>query len=101
MLYLDGDLDYYTTKDLLNEVREQLTTRPRHLHLNCAALTFCDTSGISALLEVRRQATTVGTEATLRDLSPRLVRTLQISGLLDYLAGTSQPNTHRSAPGLP
>lgn len=53
--------------------------RPR-LVLDCAALTFCDSRGLGQLLMVRQRLENAGGVLILADVSPQLLRTLELTG---------------------
>jgi anti-sigma B factor antagonist len=55
-LCVTGDLDIGTTGQFDRAVSEALRTRPGSLLVDLAATTFCDCTGITALLVARRAA---------------------------------------------
>ena len=60
ILDISGELDL-ACADLLEQVVEPLLTEPRRIVVDVSDLTFCDTFGLSALLELcERQAATGG-----------------------------------------
>src|SRR3954452_15793629 len=87
-LSLAGELDLVTRDDVRDRVQETLdATSPRHLIIDMAGVTFCDSSGLSALVQAM-------TSAADRDLTfqvvnvPQYIRqTLDITGVLDWLTG--------------
>lgn len=95
-LALDGDLDYETAADLEAAVQELLASRPdlRVLYLDCAQLDFCDTIGLSALLEIRRTTGAAGMGLVLDNRTPFLDRVLEVTGLLPHF--TAAANGQRS-----
>ena len=84
---LAGDLDYVTTREVVEAVSRLLVEQPvlRHLHLDCAMLTFCDSAGLSGLLQIHRRVSRAGVQLHLEDRPPHLERILQITGTLEYL----------------
>lgn len=99
-LRIDGDLDFATTRELTATVTELLRDQPalRHLHLDFADLTFCDSVGLSGLLLVRRRTARVGIQLHLANRPGHLERILDVTGILEHL--TSRPEvTARRGPG--
>lgn len=84
---LAGDLDYVTTREVVESVSRLLVEQPtlRHLHLDCAMLTFCDSAGLSGLLQIHRRVACSGVQLHLDDRPPHLERILQITGTLEHL----------------
>ncbi|MCI0385970.1 STAS domain-containing protein [Streptomyces sp. CNQ085] len=86
-LRVTGDLDHETTGELVGAVRLHLGGRqaPDDLHLDFAALSTCDSTGLSGLLLVHRLAVARGTRLHLDDRPPFLERFLDITGTLEHL----------------
>ncbi|MFP8882942.1 MULTISPECIES: STAS domain-containing protein [Streptomyces] len=86
-LRVTGDLDHETTGELVGAVRLHLGARPApdDLHLDFAALSTCDSTGLSGLLLVHRLAGARGTRLHLDNRPPFLERLLDITGTLEYL----------------
>ena len=86
-LQLVGDLDYVTTAAVVETVSRLLAEQSalRHLRLNCAELTFCDSAGLSGLLQIHRRTSSAGVQLHLDDRPPHLERILQITGTLEHL----------------
>jgi anti-anti-sigma factor len=84
---LAGDLDYVTTQDVVETVSRLLVEQPaiRHLHLDCAMLTFCDSAGLSGLLQIHRRLSSAGVQLHLDDRQPHLERILTITGTIEHL----------------
>ncbi|MFC9678100.1 MULTISPECIES: STAS domain-containing protein [unclassified Streptomyces] len=98
---LDGDLDHYTAGLLVKEATAQLSTRPglRNLHLHCGGLGVIDSTGLSALLMIKRRTTAVGVLLHLEDRPANLDRLLHLTGTLDHLTappavGAAMGSTH-------
>jgi anti-anti-sigma factor len=86
-LALSGNLDYDTADGVLRCVNGILTTQPgtRAVHLDCHAVRFCDTYGLSILIMTHRTVTAAGAHLQLENLPARLTRILEITGTLDLL----------------
>ncbi|MFE5549388.1 STAS domain-containing protein [Streptomyces sp. NPDC056534] len=75
-LRLTGELDLATVPLLLQAAATALSTRPRHLNLDLAGLTFCDQTGLRALHRLTRQVHAARVSLRLTGLHSRLHRTL-------------------------
>ncbi len=87
-LTLSGELDLATVEVLHEQVDRVLAeVVPDRLVLDAAGLTFCDSTGIGALLQARRQSEALGVAFQLR--GPRgITRTsLAVTGVLELLTG--------------
>ncbi|WP_329043015.1 STAS domain-containing protein [Streptomyces sp. NBC_00178] len=100
VLEITGDLDHETAPELRQAVHKLTLTTGQLLVLDLAALEFCDSSGISALLTARNLANEHGAGIALASVPANTARILRIVGLdrvftihQDVLAAT----THSSA----
>ncbi|MFD3535993.1 STAS domain-containing protein [Streptomyces sp. NPDC058664] len=75
-LRLAGELDLATVPLLQQAAATALATRPRHLNLDLAGLTFCDQTGLRALHRLTHQVHAAHIGLRLTGLHPRLHRTL-------------------------
>jgi anti-sigma B factor antagonist len=85
-IMLAGELDL----DADDRVRPAVTQclidpQVRHLDIDVALVTFCDSNGLNALTRAYRQATAVGVTLRLVNVGPRLRRILDLTGLWDAL----------------
>lgn len=82
-----GDLDYGTTRLLVDTVSDLLTGDkiPEDLHLDFSDLAFCDSAGLSGLVMIHRRTCAAGVRLHLDDRPAQLERILTITGLLDFL----------------
>jgi len=92
---ISGDLDYGHTSQLLSTVSELLSgsAAPLDLHLNFAELTFFDSTGLSALLQVHQKAAQAGARLHLDNRPAHLDRVLEITGTMEYLTSLSDTST--------
>ncbi|MFD8618737.1 MULTISPECIES: STAS domain-containing protein [unclassified Streptomyces] len=111
-LRLTGDLDYDTSHELVGRAGDWLAVRPdlRDLRLGCAELSLCDSMGVSALLQIHRDAVAQGVTLQVEDAPPFLDRIMQITGIHQLFAlqedrrparGTGEaapPTEHRPSP---
>ncbi len=84
-LHLTGELDLATADVLDEHVHRAVAGDPRHLVVDLADVTFCDSSGIEALLTA--QATSARQGIDLRVVNPGGVtlRAFQLTGVLEVL----------------
>ncbi|SEH51490.1 anti-anti-sigma factor [Mycolicibacterium rutilum] len=87
-----GDLDYGHTDELLDAVSGVLADDAdvAAVHLDFTDLTFCDSVGLSALLQVRRLTSNAGARLQLDNRPAHLDRILELTGVLDYLTADPQ-----------
>ncbi|MFJ8847914.1 STAS domain-containing protein [Streptomyces cyaneofuscatus] len=90
-LRLTGDLDYDTSHELVVRAGDWLAVRPdlRDLRLGCAELSLCDSMGVSALLQIHRDAAAQGVALHVEDAPPFLDRIMRITGI-DHLFAARQ-----------
>ncbi|MFG1953835.1 STAS domain-containing protein [Micromonospora sp. NPDC048830] len=90
-LVLAGELDLATVETLYDSVTQTITAgRPGRLVVDLAGVTFCDSTGIGALLDARTAANSSG--VAFQATNPRGVtrRTMQVIGVFEVLtAGTA------------
>ncbi|MFB9684334.1 STAS domain-containing protein [Amycolatopsis plumensis] len=86
---ITGDLEFATTGTLLRLVTDRLAGHPgvREVHLDCSELGFCDSSGLSELMKLRRVVTDAGARLHLDHRPPALERLLARTGTAAYLTG--------------
>jgi len=75
-----GELDFGTTPELL-AVAEPLVTAGRSLVLDFADVTFCDSSGLSALVRLHKKAATSGGALSVARLRPHVKATVTVTML--------------------
>ncbi|AWT41185.1 MULTISPECIES: STAS domain-containing protein [Streptomyces] len=81
VLEITGELDY-SNATRLRDLLPTLTLEPgRRLVLDLAGLTFCDSSGITALIAARTHAQAAGADAALAAVPANTLRILRIVGL--------------------
>ncbi|MEU8137900.1 STAS domain-containing protein [Streptodolium elevatio] len=92
VVHLSGEIDPANADNLCAAFDEALTARPRHLHVDAAAVSFCDSSGLHALLHARERSAEVGATLSVEpgDYLERLL----------WLTGTTKlfPTTWTDAP---
>ena len=89
-----GELDLATAEVFARTVREQLVKGP--VLLDLGALSFMDSSGVTALDRLLRDAESNGWTLTLTpDLRPTVRRVLEVTGMMDVL-----PVQHEEGSGM-
>lgn len=104
---IEGDLDYDSSQQLLDETLGQLSrhTGTRHLRLDCSRLVTCDSMGLATLLAVRRATSTAGVRLHLDGRPASLDRVLRLTGTLGHLtdppagAGSTVAGEQQDVPG--
>ncbi len=81
---VEGELDVATAPRLRAEVAALVLEPGQVLAVDLAGVTFCDSSGISALIAARNVAETAGAAVALVALPARLSRTFGLIGLADF-----------------
>ncbi|MEU5527560.1 STAS domain-containing protein [Micromonospora chersina] len=85
-LALSGELDMASADAFHEQVQHALASdRPNQLIIDLAALTFCDSTGIRALVDAR--AAVLACQVAFRVVNPRGVtrRVMRVTGVLDVL----------------
>lgn len=81
-LRLTGELDYDTAPDLIAATADLRDDGHEQVLVDLTGVSFCDSSGLSALLVVHRTAKAI----RLTAVSPRLQQMLDRTGLTELLA---------------
>jgi anti-anti-sigma factor len=83
---LVGDLDVTTAGQLLGGAERAFATADgRDLVIDAAGLAFCDSVGISTLVQVRQRCDTYGWTFRMEGVKPYVRRVLDLLGLVEYL----------------
>lgn len=81
VLELAGDLDFDSAPCLLAALRDLPLPAHHLLVIGLCALTFCDSSGITALLSAQRRAQSAGAGFALSAVPARVTQIFAITGL--------------------
>ncbi|AUI64656.1 anti-anti-sigma factor [Amycolatopsis sp. BJA-103] len=79
-----GDIDISTSPRLLSEIRALLAGAPRVAVIDLTGVGFCDSSGLSVLVQLNRQCAESGTDLGLAP-SKVVRRAIELTGLLPTL----------------
>ncbi len=82
VLRLCGELDADTSSLLTMDAESMVLRGVRHLVLDCAGVTFCDSFGLRAMLQLWDRVQPDGS-VTIDRPSATLVRILEITGLIE------------------
>ena len=79
---LSGDIDHHRVKGLLREVEGEIDqVLPRQLIVDCAGITFMDSSGIAVLLRLWQRMQELAGEIQVTGLPDQPARVLRAAGL--------------------
>lgn len=76
-----GEIDLATAPRLRDRLTEILHRHGPHVILDLSGITFCDSSGLAAMLGTARRAELLGGELVLASPSPHLRKILELTGL--------------------
>lgn len=85
-VYLSGELDAASTPVVADQVAEHLRPDDQQLSFDLSALTFCDSTGLTLLFRLERQASEAGARFALFDPTPpvrRIIEMCDASGVLN------------------
>ena len=78
-----GEIDHHTAKAIREEADAAIRrTRPGVIVIDFSAVSFMDSSGIGLILGRKNLADEIGAEIVLTGLSARLLRMIELSGVL-------------------
>ncbi|MEV4639520.1 STAS domain-containing protein [Actinoplanes sp. NPDC049548] len=80
-----AELDIATAETLLDQVRTALVEQPAAIVVDLAGVTFCDSSGIGALMDAQAIAASAGVPLHATAARPAIRRSLEITGVLGLL----------------
>ncbi|MFD3729813.1 STAS domain-containing protein [Streptomyces sp. NPDC058671] len=85
LAHVAGELDIDTAPHLRTQALALIEQGHRHLILDLAAVTFCDSSGFNALIGILRCAKAADGTLVLAAVPDRLTRLLDLTGLSTLL----------------
>jgi anti-anti-sigma factor len=89
VVHVDGDIDVATSGQLGDDIAPLVETGP-NLVLDLTEVPFMDTVGLGALLATRSAALEHGGSLTVRNPSPAVQRVLDLTGLTELLAESTE-----------
>lgn len=79
---LSGEIDHHRVKGLLQELMEEVdATLPRKLTVDCAGVTFMDSSGVAILLRLWQRMEALGGSIQITGLPEQPARVLRAAGI--------------------
>jgi anti-sigma B factor antagonist len=82
-----GEMDMATSPQVRRAIDQALATTDGGVTVDLAGLTFCDSSGISALLHGRREADAKGVPYRVINATGWVAQVLDAAGVMKFLAG--------------
>ena len=81
-LFLSGEIDHHGIRGLVRELDLELdAVLPKDLTVDCAGVTFMDSSGIAVLLRLRQRMEALGGDLRVVGLREQPGRVLRAAGL--------------------
>jgi len=93
-----GELDIATAAVFGRLVNDAITRYGPDTVVDAAGISFCDASGIGALVRAANHARRAGGTLTLVNVSPQLGRLLRVVGLEDHLVAQIRTRSRRPYP---
>ena len=81
-----GDLDVETAETLISTCQKKRSSWGETVTFDCAEMTFLDSVGIRALIELHNEAAASGIGFRMLHVPPAQLRVLEITQLIDVLA---------------
>ncbi len=79
---ISGDVDHHSTKAIMQSLLGEIDhCLPRHLEIDCAGISFMDSSGIALLLRCQKQMAILGGSMTVKSLPAQSAKVLRTAGL--------------------
>lgn len=91
VLVVTGDVDLATAHELVAAAESWVASGVTgSVRLDLSGVTFLDSTGVSALLEIRRSAEAAGNEVVVVEQSSPVDRVLALAGIADLFAPGSE-----------
>jgi anti-sigma B factor antagonist len=88
---VSGDLDLATSRPLVVEVIRHLREHDGVLVVDLAGVSFCDSTGMSALIQIRKHCNSSGRLLALTNLTPEVHRVVVELARLGHYLNVQQP----------
>jgi anti-sigma B factor antagonist len=89
ILAVSGELDMSTSPDLLNTALPLIDAGRRLLVLDLNDVTFCDSAGLSAFVQLQKRMATVDGSIALARPQPIVRSVLELTGLVELMQVSS------------
>ncbi|MBT2408074.1 MULTISPECIES: STAS domain-containing protein [unclassified Streptomyces] len=80
VIVVAGEVDHDHQEPLRDALAEALARGARRIVVDCARMTFCDSTGLNVLLQSRLEARETGSTVELAALRPAVARMFDITG---------------------
>ena len=81
-VYLSGELDHHSSRNILQELDELLDEYlPRDCAINLSRLSFMDSSGIALIIRISRRMSALGGRTWIENPAKQPFRVLDASGI--------------------
>ena len=78
---MTGELDIATAEQAYSYISDVIDGLPAPVTVDLSGLTFCDASGIGALVRIARHARQTGRQVMLTSVRPSVLKIMRITGL--------------------
>ena len=79
---LKGDIDHHRVKGLIRDLEREIDeVLPRQLIVDCAGLTFMDSSGIAVIIRTSRRMRALGGRVWIENPAKQAMRVIDASGI--------------------
>jgi anti-sigma B factor antagonist len=78
---LGGEVDASYAEEMKNNLTNMINEKPTDILLDCAQLTYLDSSGLGALVNVLKQVKEEGHSVTIVNLKPHIAKIFTITKL--------------------
>jgi anti-sigma B factor antagonist len=85
VVHVSGEIDIATSDTMAGRVLGRLAERPATLVIDLSGVEFLGSAGLGVLIEASQNAQEAATTLRIVATTPRVLRPLEISGLLDVL----------------
>ena len=89
-LAIAGELDIGSKRSVVAAVSEAQQQGVSEIEVDVSEVTFCDSSGISALVMIVNEGAASGRPVTIVNPRANVRRVLEIAGVFGYLTGTGE-----------
>lgn len=90
LLAVSGDVDLATAPELVAAAEELSASGEGPIRLDLSRVSFLDSTGISALLEIRRTAAEAGRDVVVVERSAVVDRVFAVAGITDLFVGVGE-----------
>lgn len=78
---LTGEIDIFNSEDVKAALLEMLSEKEQDVHIDCSALSYIDSTGLSALVAILKKVKAYSGKVTLKNLLPNVFKVIKITNL--------------------